>query len=235
MNKVRRDNIRKIKILIADDHEVVRKGLRTLFELEEEFKIVGEAGSGYEAIEKAKKVRPDIILMDFRMPEMDGVVAALEIKAVLPKTKIVLLTAFGNEKSIFEAIKEGIDGCLLKDACSADLLKGVRLVNQGEVFVEPALAQKIFKKLSVFSKSGQRQQIPDKLTSRELQVLELMAQGFKNQEIDKELWVTEATVKTHVSSVLRKLNQADRTKAVLYAIRQGLVKMPDSQVGKSVV
>lgn len=217
--------MRRIKILIADDHEVVRKGLRALFELEEEFKVVGEAANGREAIERARRTRPDVIIMDFRMPEMDGIVAALEVKTVAPKTKVILLTAFGEEKRVFEAIERGMDGCLLKDACLADLIKAVRLVYEGEVFVEPVLAQRIFKKLPFFSRPGVNQEVAEKLTPKELQVLELMARGLKNSEIARELWVTEATVKSHVSSVLRKLNQPGRTRAVLYAIREGLVML----------
>jgi len=219
----------KYKILIVDDHPITRRGLRAVLELEKEFEIVGEARNGQEATKKAAELSPDIILMDLRMPEVDGITACRQIKLVSPQIHILIVTAYYDEEDIFEAVEVGAAGCLLKDVEPDELIRAVRLVCQGQFFLHSSVSKNVLKRFSVLSKYQKEHKASYGLTSREMEVLGLMAKGSKNQEIASKLWVSEGTVKTHVSNILRKLNQTDRAQAVIAAFHLGIVDFDKSK------
>ncbi len=212
-----------VKILIVDDHEIMRRGLSMVFESEEEFDVVGEACDGEEACEKARELRPDVILMDIRMPKKNGIMAAKEIKQRQPSTKIIVLTAVDDEDDIFNALNAGINGYVLKDIGSEGLMEAVRSVESGTSYLQPQVARRVVERLSRKPVLGRKDDY--ELTECEAIVLGLMARGLRNKEMADKLYVTEETIKTHVSHVLDKLGQKDRMHAVLYAIRHNLVKI----------
>ncbi|MDI6689519.1 MAG: response regulator transcription factor [Actinomycetota bacterium] len=214
----------RLKVLIAEDHELMRKGLRSVLQLEDAFDIVGEAKDGQEAIEKAKTHQPDVVLMDLRMPDVDGIRACREIHSRFPEIKILVLTAYETDEDIFTSLQAGISGYLLKDISPEELLKAIRTVSEGKSILHPSVARKVLDRLSSPLESQMSDCESSPLTAREKEVLNLMTRGLKNRDIAKTLFISEKTVKTHVSSILRKLKQSDRTQAVLHAIRQGLAK-----------
>ena len=212
-----------VKIMIVDDHEIMRRGLSLVFEPEEEFDLVGEACDGEEACEKAQELRPDVILMDIRMPRKSGIIAAREIKQRYPSTKIIVLTAVDDEDDILNALNAGIDGYVLKDIGSEGLMEAVRSVESGISYLQPQVAKRVVERLGRKPAMGRKNN--HELTERETIVLGLMARGLRNKEIADKLFIGEETIKTHVSHVLEKLGQKDRMHAVLYAIRRNLVKI----------
>jgi len=211
--------VKQIDVLIVDDHAVVRQGLRAFLESEGDILIVGEAGNGSEAIDRARELLPEIVLMDLVMPGMDGVSAIEEIRRVSPESRVLVLTSFGEEAQVFPAIDAGAMGYLLKDTPPEDLGLAIRCVARGYVMLDPDIAGK------ALSRSGSMHpatgSVAD-LTPREKEVLALIASSYTNQEIACELGISIKTVKTHVSNILGKLNVADRTQAALCAIKQGL-------------
>ena len=213
-----------IRVLIADDHVVVRKGIRALLATEPGIDVVGEATDGAEAVRAAAELRPDVILMDLVMPTMDGIEAVRRIMAAQPGSRILVLTSFATDDQIFPALKAGALGYLLKDTGPEDLVQAIRQVHRGESSLHPTIARKVLQELS---RPPQRPPTPDPLTEREVEVLRLVAQGRSNQEIARMLVVSEATVRTHVSSILSKLHLASRTQAALYALREGLASLDD--------
>ena len=215
----------KIKILIVDDHEVVRDGLSVMMGREDDFTVVGEAKNGLEAVEKAKSLRPDVVLMDLRMPEMDGVEAMRQIRAEQDDVKFLVLTTFDTDEYIFDAIEAGAKGYLLKDTSREELFRAVRAVNRGESLIEPGVDSRLLDRLTDLSR--QAAQGPDHLalSERELEVLRLMAQGSANKQIAGDLSITESTVKTHVAKIFQKLEVGHRTEAVTKAISQGIIKL----------
>jgi len=213
----------KVRILIADDYEIVRKGLRAVFDLEEDLEIVGEAIDGYDVLDKVGTLEPDVLLVDLRMRELKGIELCREIRSLSPKTRILVLTSYQNDTEIFRSLKAGVSGYLLKDINADELVRAVKVVSKGESFLHPVITQKVMEKMTQDENSHINANSFN-LTSREKEVLSLMATGCKNIEIAQRLWISEKTVKTHVSSILRKLNQADRTKAVIFAIGEGLVE-----------
>jgi NarL family two-component system response regulator LiaR len=213
-----------IRVLIADDHAVVRKGIRALLATEPGVDVVGEAADGAEAVRAAAELRPDIILMDIVMPAVDGIEAVRRIMAAQPGSRILMLTSFATDDQIFPALKAGALGYLLKDTGPEDLVQAIRQVHRGESSLHPTIARKVLQELS---RPPQRPPTPDPLTEREVEVLRLVAQGRSNQDIARMLVVSEATVRTHVSSILSKLHLASRTQAALYALREGLASLDD--------
>lgn len=214
--------IQKIKVLIADDHPVVREGLRGLLEVQPNIDLVGEAIDGVEAVEKARTLSPDVILLDMVMPRKDGLQAIAEIKEANPGARILVLTSFSESDKAFPAIKAGALGYLLKDSSPQELLQAIRNVFQGEVSLHPSIARLLVQELS------QPPSLPpteEPLTERELEVLQLIVKGMSNQEIADALVVGERTVSTHVSNILAKLQLANRTQAALYALRKGLASL----------
>lgn len=212
----------KVRILIADDHEVVRKGLRAVFELEEGFEIVGEAADGQDVLDKVRNLEPDVLLLDLRMPKAKGTEVCQKTRLLSPKTRILILTSYQTDHEVFGSLRAGVSGYLLKDVNSDEIVRAVKVVSKGESLLHPIITQKVMEKMTL-DESSHVDTLSFNLTSREREVLSLMATGCKNIEIAQRLWISEKTVKTHVSNILRKLNQADRTKAVVFALGEGLV------------
>jgi len=214
-----------IRVLIVDDHAIVREGLRGLIEVEPDMELAGEASSGAEGVEKALMLRPDVILMDLLMPEKDGVTAIKEIKAKWQGARVMVLTSFLEDDKVFPAIESGALGYLLKDTQPDELLDAIRGIHRGETMLHPSIAKKIMQRIQ---ESGEGSKKPDgpELTERELDVLRLLAQGDGDRDIAEKLVVSERTVHFHVGNILSKLHLANRTQAALYAIRKGLAK-PD--------
>jgi len=210
---------RRIRVLIAEDHTVVREGLCALIEARPEMEVVGQASDGVEAVSLARTLRPDVIVMDLVMPRKGGAEAIAEIKAEQPEARILVLTSFAEDRLAFEAIKAGATGYLLKDTSSRDLLQAIRDVYRGELSLHPSTALKVIRALH---SAPEPPPAGATLTGREVEVLKLVAQGLANQEIAQILGVSDRTVTTHVSSILGKLHLANRTQAALYAVHEGL-------------
>ena len=211
-----------IKVLVVDDHAIIRKGVRAVLDLTPDIELVGEAENGVQAIELEKTLQPDVILMDLMMPEMDGIAAIKEIKKQRPQARILVLTNFAGEEMIFPAIKSGAVGYHLKDSSPEALIEAIRQVSQGMVSLHPSIAKKLLDELH---NTGEQKLAEEPLTSRELDVLRRIAQGQENREIAEQLVISEATVRTHVSNILGKLHLASRTQAALYALREGLAHL----------
>ena len=210
----------KISVLIVDDHGVVRQGLRTYLELLDDIEIAGEAQNGLEAVERARSLRPDIVLMDLVMPEMDGVEATRQLLAASTGTKVIVLTSFAEDEQVFPAIEAGATGYLLKDVDPADLHQAIQAVHKGEVQLHPDVTKKLIDRVTAPPASVEPA-IGD-LTPREVEVLALIAQGQSNREIAVSLTISEKTVKSHVGHILSKLQLADRTQAAIFAHKHGL-------------
>ena len=215
---------KRITLLICDDQAIVRKGTRALLATEPDIEVIGEAEDGREAVNQAKKLNPDVILMDLVMPEMDGIEAIKEITAHQPEARILVLTSFATDDKVFPAIKAGALGYLLKDSTPEDLVHAIRHVYLGEPSLHPTIARKVLQELS-HPKETLEPATPEPLTERELEVLRLVARGLSNQQIAYKLTISEATVRTHVSNILSKLHLASRIQAALYALDKGLASL----------
>jgi NarL family two-component system response regulator LiaR len=215
----------RLRVLVVDDHIVVRKGIRALLATEPDIEVVGEAENGKEAVLEAERLRPDVILMDLVMPEMDGIEAIRRITNRRPDARILVLTSFATDDKVFPAIKAGALGYLLKDSGPDELLNAIRQVYRGESSLHPAIAQKLLLELSG---SPEQTPAPEPLTDWERDVLQLVARGRSDSEIAEKLAISEATARTHVSRILRKLHLASRTQAVVYALREGLASLHDA-------
>jgi DNA-binding NarL/FixJ family response regulator len=209
----------EIRILLAEDQTLLRQALRTILDLEPGLQVVGEAADGEEAVQRAIALKPDIVLMDIQMPVRSGVEATALITAACPQTRVVVLTTFDYDEYVFDAIKGGAMGYLLKDVPAPELIDTIRRVRQGESFIQPSVASK------VLLEYGRRPRLPsgEELTEREREVLQLLAAGASNREIGEKLYLAEGTVKNHVSNILGKLHAANRTQAVALAREQGLI------------
>ena len=207
-----------IRVLIADDHAVVRQGLRTYLELQDDVEVVAEAADGEEAVAAAAQHAPDVVLLDLVMPGLDGIAALPRLLEVAPAARVLVLTSFGEDDRLFTALRGGAAGFLLKDTEPAELARAIRTAHAGHAPLSPAVASRVVEQLA----NGGRPRAADVLTPRELEVLQLIAQGRSNKRIALELGVAEKTVKTHVGHVLAKLDLSDRTQAALYAVREGL-------------
>ncbi|MDQ4076929.1 MAG: response regulator transcription factor [Chloroflexota bacterium] len=212
-----------IRILVADDHPVVRDGLITILETQPDFDVVGEASNGKEAIELSKQLEPDVLLLDLEMPEMDGVESLQALRTVRPETQVIVFTAFDTDERIVSAVQAGAQGYLLKGAPRNDIFKAIRVVSQGGSLLEPVVASKLLRHMSGQTEPNAR--LVEPLTDREMEVLQELAQGKTNREIADTLIISERTVKFHVSSILGKLDADNRTEAVAIAAQMGLVDL----------
>jgi DNA-binding NarL/FixJ family response regulator len=212
-----------IRVLIADDHPVVRQGLRTFLGTVDGIEIVGEATDGSEAVELTEQLKPDVVLMDLGMPNVDGIEATKRIVESDGNAKVIALTSFATDDKVFPSIRAGAVGYLLKEAEPADLAEAIRKVHRGESILHPSITERLMQEVAASTPRAHRTD----LTRRELEVLRLIARGLSNREIGSELEVAEKTVKTHVSNVLSKLGLADRTQAALYAVQHGLAHPPE--------
>jgi two-component system, NarL family, response regulator LiaR len=208
-----------IRVMIADDHAIVRKGIHALLSEADGFEVVAEVGDGQEAVRRAEETHPDVILMDLLMPVMDGIEATRQITGRRPETRVLVLTSFAADNKVFPAIKAGAAGYLLKDSSPDELVRAIRQVHRGEPSLHPVIARKLLQEVA---HPAELEPAPEALTAREMAVLRLVAQGLSNQEIADRIAVSEPTVRAHVSRILGKLHLASRTQAALYAVREGL-------------
>jgi NarL family two-component system response regulator LiaR len=213
-----------IRVMVVDDHPVVRRGIESLLGEEEDIQVVGEAVNGRDALEKVESLKPDVILMDLVMPEMNGIEAIEKITASHPDARILVMTSFAADDKVFPSIKAGALGYLLKDSDPDDLIRMIRQVYRGELSIHPTIARKVIQELN---RPAKEPLTPSPITEREVEILQLMAQGMENKEIAAKLVVRDATVRTHVSNILRKLQLANRVQAMLYALRTGLTSLED--------
>jgi len=210
-----------MKVIICDDQDIVRDGLELLLKLERDIEIVGVASDGAEAVELTGQRKPDLVLMDLKMPVMNGVDATREIKAKYPEVKVLVLTTYGTDEWVFDAIRAGASGYLLKDAPREGVLSAIRGTVEGKTYVDPSVAGKLLNQVSGSSKKPATL-ITSKLTEREAEVLTLLARGLSNEDIAKQLFLSEGTVRNHVGSIVSKLGVSDRTQAALIAVQHGL-------------
>jgi DNA-binding NarL/FixJ family response regulator len=208
-----------IRVLLAEDQTLMREGLKTILDLEDGFEVVGEAGDGQAALDRALALRPDVVLMDVQMPSMNGVEATGRLAAELPATKVIILTTFDYDEYVFDGIKAGARGYLLKDTPANELLGAIRRVHAGESIIQPSIAARMIAEFS----GRQAPAASDPLSDRELDFLRLQADGLSNREIAARLMLAEGTVKNHVSTILDKLHAANRTQAARVAREQGLL------------
>jgi DNA-binding NarL/FixJ family response regulator len=219
----------KIRILLVDDQALFREGLRLALSTYADIVVVGEAGNGQEGVAQAQALRPDVTLMDLRMPILDGVAATRQIKAALPDCQVIVLTTFDDDEAVFEGLRAGAVGYLLKDVSLDKLAEAVRAAARGESFLQPAIAAKVVAEFARLGASGataapnQNQTLPEPLSERELEVLACLSQGASNKEIAAQLFIAEGTVKNHITNILGKLGVTDRTQAALRGRDLGLV------------
>jgi len=216
---------RKIRVLIADDHQVVRDGLSAILQTKDDIVVVGEAKDGVEAVEKARQLQPDVVLMDISMPRMNGVEATRRMKEVCPAVRVVVLTMYEEDEYIFDLVKTGVAGYLLKNSDSSQIVKAIRAAAKGESFLHPTIAGKILTEFSQLAEGRGRKAAKGKndLTEREQGVLQYIAEGKTNKEIANALSISEKTVKNHVRNIFHKLDVYDRTQAAIQAIRRGII------------
>lgn len=215
----------KIKVLLVDDQTMFRDGLKVLLRSEPDMEVVGEAGDGEEALQKAVELKPDVILMDLRMPVMDGASATRHLKSRQPECRVIVLTTFDEDAAVFDAMRSGAIGYLLKDAPTEKLYEAIHAAYRGESVLQPSVAARLVAQFSRLAETAPRwsQELVEPLSTREMDVLRLMAAGDTNREIAQKLVVAEGTVKNHVTNIFNKLNVTDRTKAVVRARELGLV------------
>lgn len=213
-----------IRVMVVDDHAIIRKGIKAMLELIPDVDMVGEAENGLDAIRQDQALNPDVILMDLVMPTMDGIEAIREIKEKRPEARILVLTTFAGEELVFPAIRAGALGYHLKDSSPEALVEAIREVYRGESSLHPVVARKV---LTEISSPSERPPTAEPLTPRELEVLRLLAQGYENREIAEKLVISEATARTHVSNIIGKLHLASRTQAALYALKEGLASLEE--------
>jgi two-component system NarL family response regulator len=219
-----------IRVLIADDQALFRRGLYVVLGTEDGIEVVGEAENGEEAVAKSEELAPDVVLMDVRMPKVNGIDAARTIRGIAPTTKILMLTVSDEEDDLYEAIKAGANGYLLKEISVEEVAEAIRAVVQGQSLISPSMASKLLTEFNTLvKKAEEKQQFPaPALTSRELEVLRLVAKGMSNREIADQLYISENTVKNHVRNILEKLHLHSRMQAVMYAVREQLID-PDEE------
>jgi DNA-binding NarL/FixJ family response regulator len=220
----------RIRVLVADDHVLYRRGLEMVLSAEHDIEIVGEASDGAEAIRQAQELLPDLVLMDLRMPRRSGIEACTAIKDVAPATKIVILTISDDEADLFDAVRAGANGYLLKDVPGEDIAAGIRAVFGGQSLISPSMASALLSEFAALSRRaehGPRSHVPvPHLTDREMQVLRLVGRGMQNRDIARTLFISENTVKNHVRNILEKLQLHSRMEAVVFAVRENILDLP---------
>jgi len=214
--------MKKIKVLIADDHHMVRQGIKQILELENDIEVVSQASNGEEAVEQAREYKPDVILMDINMPGMNGLQAIEELKKDNDMYRVVVLTIHQDREYLFKTIQLGAEGYVLKDAESAVLIEAIRTVASGNTYVQPNMTNELVKEFNRMSTRSKEKEEESVLTSREIEVIGLIAEGLINKEIAKKLYISEKTVKNHVSNIFKKLNVSDRTQAAIYAFKHNI-------------
>ncbi len=217
----------KIRILLADDHALVREGTKELLEREADLEVVAEAGDGKTAVQLATKQRPDVVIMDFAMPMLNGIEATKQIKTIDPTIAVLVLTAYDNEQYIFAFLEAGAAGYLLKDVHIDELAKAIRAVHVGESILHPAIARKVINRFAQSAEKHGKDNALDQLTKRELEVLKLAAEGMSNREIALKLSISVRTVQTHLSNIFSKIGVGSRIEAVIYGLKQGWFTLED--------
>ena len=217
----------RLRVLIVDDHALFRRGLQMVLRQEPDIEVVGEAEDGFEAVVRAQELMPDVVLMDVRMPKRSGIEATQEIRDVLPHVKILMLTISDEEADLYDAIKAGASGYLLKEISIDEVAEAVRTIHSGQSRISPSMASKLLQEFAAMSRrADERQQLPaPRLTDREMEVLRLVAQGLNNRDIGRELFISENTVKNHIRNILEKLHLRSRMEAVVYAVREKLLEI----------
>lgn len=217
-----------IRILLAEDHAVVRQGTRELLEQQDDLEVVAEAADGQQAVQLALKERPDVVIMDYAMPKLNGIEATRHIKAVAPGIAVLVLTAYDSDQYVFAFLEAGAAGYLLKDVSVENLIEAIRAVYAGESVLHPAITRKVINRFSRFDeKAGTRNGL-EQITEREIEVLGLAARGMSNRDIAAELSISVRTVQTHLSNIFNKMGVGSRTEAVMYGLRTGLITLEDT-------
>jgi two-component system NarL family response regulator len=215
-----------VRVLVVDDQELFRRGLTMLLGVESDIEVVGEAGDGVRAAELAVELVPDVVLLDVRMPRRGGLETCVQIKEQIPNARIIMLTVSDEEADLYEAVKNGASGYLLKDSSIDEVAQAVRVVAEGQSLISPMMAAKLLDEFKEMSRTDRETVITPRLTDRELEVLRLVAKGLNNREIAKQLFISENTVKNHVRNILEKLQLHSRMEAVMYAVREKLFDIP---------
>jgi two-component system NarL family response regulator len=218
--------VEPVRVIVVDDQELFRRGLVMLLGVEPDIEVVGEAGDGVTASELAVSTMPDIVLLDVRMPKRSGLQACMRIKEEVPSARIIMLTVSDEEGDLYEAVKNGASGYLLKDSSIEEVAQAIRVVAEGQSLISPSMAVKLIDEFKEMSRTDRDQVPTPRLTDRELEVLRLVAKGLNNREAAKELYISENTVKNHVRNILEKLQLHSRMEAVMYAVREKLLDIP---------
>lgn len=213
----------RIRILVADDHTIVREGIRLLLEAQPDMEVVGDAADGEQAVSAVRQLQPDVVLIDIAMPKLNGLEATRAIKREFPQVQVIALTMYESDEYFFQVLNAGASGYVLKKAASADLLGAVRAVHAGDVFLYPSVARRLVSDYMTRVKSGEEQSSFDRLTQREREVLRLVAEGHTNQEIADKLVISASTVQTHRTRIMQRLNLHNRAELIQYAVRKGLL------------
>ncbi|MHB8104623.1 MAG: response regulator transcription factor [Dehalococcoidales bacterium] len=219
----------KTRILIADDHAMLREGMRTLLEQEKDFELVGEAIDGEEAVRIAKEVKPDIVIMDIVMPRMNGVEATKQIKQILPSTAILIYSAYSDIRYIVDLLETGACGYLLKNSPGKDVVKAIRAVRSGESVLDPEVTRKLVQRLANLSKGQGERETSGQLTAREMEILRWASRGLSNKEMSEKLFISLRTVKAHMTNIFNKLGCSSRTDAIIKGLKQGYINLDDIQ------
>jgi DNA-binding NarL/FixJ family response regulator len=219
----------KTRILIADDHAMLREGMRTLLSQEKDFEIVGEAANGEEAVQLARELKPDIVIMDIVMPKLNGLEATKQVRQVSPATALLILTAYSDIRYIIGLLEAGAAGYLLKNAPGKDVVKAIRAVRSGESVLDPEVTRKLVQRLASLSKGPEEHETGGQLTARELEILKWAARGLSNKEMSEKLFISLRTVKAHMTNIFNKLGCSSRTDAIIKGLKQGYIDLDDMQ------